>query len=153
MSNGNQVSYRIRQYDDVDIADLQGIKGIEIYIGSEPDKMLPAEEYPLISSPVMPGMDYEKVISILQIEKIVEQTKPEAPDDNIYAYYTFDFESQYGKTLCSYAPHWAGGDYMKLQIQTEVHKINPGETGLVLSLSFKDDILVDVSCAHYYKTE
>lgn len=71
-------------------------------IQADVDNLL--QEYPLVDGPVMVGMNYDDVISILQLEGLIDYTMENGTLTETGLCYYISFESQYGATMCYYYP-------------------------------------------------
>lgn len=104
------------------------------------------DEYPLVESPVMPGITYEETLEVLMIENIVAETEASTWSEILtnpnVGYF---FESQYGETVCR---HVTVGDGLAYDTQIEI-----AATNFSMDLFFNVGILYSVDCTVYYELD
>jgi len=121
-------------------------EGMTLKIIADSDNTLP--EYPFVDGPVMVGMDYDDVISILQLEKIIEYTTDDRHwQDAGDGYYSAGFESQYGAVTCMYHPISEYDAYRQSWIHITANTNT--ETQFMFWFGFSDNILTCISYGLY----
>lgn len=117
-------------------------ENIMLAIRADADDIL--QEYPFVDGPIMVGMSYDDVISILRLKKIIEHTTEDRRwRDDGDGYYSAGFESQYGVVTCMYHPISEYDAYQQAWIHITSNTDN--ETQFMFSLNFSNNILTAIS--------
>lgn len=98
-----------------------------------------ADGYPLLESPVLPGMSRDEVLTNLGLKEISEGAK------SVNAGETYDFMSQYGEAFYSESPE---GIYIQYSFDAEKFHPSIGDTKLELSFN-GDDVLYNLRLIKY----
>ncbi len=121
-------------------------EGMTLEITADIDNILP--EYPFVDGPVMVGMDYDDVISILRLEKIIEYTMEDRRwRDDGDGYYSAGFESQYGAVTCMYHPISEYDAYQRAWVHITSNTDN--EIQFMFWFGFSDNVLTNISYGLY----
>lgn len=139
-----QIQYTVNGIDTDNVIFYRPNSSTEVSLSIDADIDNILQEYPFVDGPVMVGMDYDDVISILQLEKIIEYTMDDRHwRDDGDGYYGAGFESQYGAVTCMYHPISEYDTYQRAWVHITSNTSN--EIQFVFALDFRDNILIGIS--------
>lgn len=136
------IQYTVNGTDTTNAVHYYPRSSTEVSLSIEADINNILREYPFVDGPVMVGMDYDDVISILQLGELIDYTRENGTLTETGVCYDISFESQYGATMCYYSPMDRNNNDGNKMIN--ISPFSDNNKQFQFTLSFSNNILTQI---------
>lgn len=142
-ANAICLRYTVNGIDTANVVEYYPRSSMEVSLNIEADIDNILQEYPFVDGPIMLGMDYDDVITLLQLGELIDYTRENGTLTETGVYYYVSFESQYGATMCYYSPADRYNNDKNKGIN--IYPFSDNDEQFQFFLGFSDNILTSIS--------